>query len=363
MQQFIEISLSDKPMGVISWDNVNQSGIFEYLPGFNSDKEVLHFNSIDNLPSFLKDVLPGDFAFRLLRYYLQKSGKSPENLSPVAILSLIGNRSFGAYKFNPQGFPEFDLSEQIEIDRLHKSIQHILDKGVNELHDKKLRDVLRAALFSNSDDPELLLAINDFNGEVLSGQAKIPNGFNGWRLKLDGLMTAVSKRINLEYEYYLKALKCGINIAEHRILKEGHNKHLLIERIDRQGDKRIHLMSFASFFGDNKNEFSDVFKCMRMLNMPYQEWAEMFKRISFILISNEIKENSRNIYFRLNENNKWSLAKAGEIMPSVSKRNTIMCLNGKSNNVSKNELISFGKSQGIKKAEKIVNEIIEVLQP
>jgi len=371
MQQFIEVSLSDKPMGLISWDIDKKSGVFEFMPEFISnnklmtrfyDDKIFCFNNPENLPSFLKDVLPGEFALRLLRYYLQKTGKSSETLSPVAILSLIGNRSFGAYKFSPQGFPEFDQFEQIEIDRLYKSIHQILDVGVNDLHDKKLRDVLRTCLFSNSDEPELLLAINDFNGEVLSGQSKIPARFEAWRLKLDGIMTAVSKKLTLEYEYYNKAIKCGINISRHRMLKEGQNKHLLIERIDREGDNRIHLISFASLFGEDKVEYEDVFKCMRMLGISYPDWVEMYKRLTFGLISNEIKENNRNIYFKYNNNGTWSLAKMGEIIPAYSRNKPVMCLNGKNENIEIKELISFGKAQGIKKAEKIVNEIFYILK-
>lgn len=379
MSQYIEVTLLNKPFGVLAWNREKSEGQFEFLPDFVNNiqdispinyskvslvnnSNVFKFNKLNDVPRFFNDILPGDFSNRLLRYALHKSEKTPESLSPLSFFSLTGNRGIGAFGFEPFGYPELDETESIEIDRIVRSLHQMFQSGSKDISEKRLREILRCGLFSTGSDPEIFLAINDYNGEVLSGQGFIPSGYDAWKLKLDGLFPSSTLNIKNEYSNYLKAIECGIEMVKYRLLKEGSHSHLLISRIDRFKGEKIHLQSFISLRDENSNTYEAIFRCMRQLRLQYPEFIQMYKRMVFNNLIGNTLETGKNYFFTCHKNNEWHLAPASGLIPTPWIKNHSLSVCGKTNNITTEDLIKFGELQNIRKCGSIVKRIEEVIR-
>lgn len=374
MSQYLEVSFLNKPLGILAWNRETREGQFEFLPGFiENDQEispvaypkelllnqppVCNFTTSIDIPPFFADCLPGNYANRLLRYALQGSGKSPESLSPLSIFSLLGKRGVGAYGFEPHGYPELDESEPVEIDRIVRSLHQLYQAGSRDISEKRLRELLRCGLFTTGSDPEIFLAINDYNGEVISGQGNIPKGFEAWILKLDGVLISGTQAIKQEYAHYKKAIDCGIEMAQCRLMKEGSHTHLLVRRVDRILGERVHVQSFRALREKPVDSYEAVFRCMRQLRFQYPDFIQLYKRMIFNVLTGNTGETGRNILFTCHHGNEWHLAPATGLAPTPWILNHALSVCGKNSKIQAEDLIRFGKLQNIRKCGSIVEKI------
>jgi serine/threonine-protein kinase HipA len=202
-----------------------------------------------------------------------------------------------------------------------------------------------------------LVAINDFTGEVLSGQGHLPEGYNGWILKLDGVVPGSAEKLSEEYAFYKKAQVCGIQVAESRILRDGHWKHLLVKRFDRTDKDKVVFVTCPSNF----NSWEEVFRLMRTWRLPYPDMNELFKRLVFSLFTNNKDYRTSKICFTYSLNEQWRLAPAFNLKPSAEKPEFALSLLGKTNDWTDEELRVFGKQLNIRKASKIIDELRAIL--
>lgn len=379
MNQFVQINMWDEPLGVMTRDSVTHRTRFEFFPTFlktqNRDispilfpmenlrmkSEIYQFENQVDLPAFLIDTLPGIYAKEILRYALRDSQQTPEKLSSQSYLSLLGSRGMGAFSFEPFGYPELNTSEVIDIDLLVK-YAHILynNNGVG-LSDRRIRELLRSGLFTKGSWPKALVAVNDFTGEVISGQGAIPEGFDGWILKLDGVKNSHSEDLNLEYEYFKKALGCGINMAPCRMLKDGHKMHLLCKRFDRNGNEKLHVQSFAALREEQDDSYEGAFRCMRQLHLPHPEMEEMFRRLVFNVLIGNGNDTAGKILFSYSRDGEWHLAPAFNLKPTPDKEQHALSVCGKSKDITRENLLKLGKELNIKQAKNILTLCSEVL--
>jgi len=375
MNQFVQINMWDEPLGVMARDSVSHRMRFEFFTSFlkmqNRDispilfpMERLRMKSEiyqGDLPAFLLDALPGVYAKEILRYALHDSPQTPEKLSSQSYLSLMGSRGMGAFSFEPSGYPELNTSETIDIDLLVK-YAHILynNNGVG-LSDRRIRELLRSGLFTKGSWPKALVAINDFTGEVISGQGAIPEGYNGWILKLDGVKNNHPEDLNMEYDYYKKAVSCGINMAPCRMLKDGHKMHFLCKRFDRIGNEKLHVQSFRALREVQEDSYEGAFRCMRQLHLPYPEMEELFRRLVFNVLIGNGNDNADKILFTYSRDGEWHLAPAFNLKPTPGRELHALTVCGKSRDITRENLLELGKRLNIKQAKNILKLCSEVL--
>jgi serine/threonine-protein kinase HipA len=293
----------------------------------------------------------------LLRYALKGTDKTPDVLSPLALFSLLGNRGFGAYRFEPHGYPELDLSEPIDIGRLARYAGNVCQENGKELTENRLRELLRSGLFTIGSWPESLLAVNDYTGEVRSGQADIPAGFEGWTLKLDGVKPTGGTALTDEYENYLKAVTCGLDMIPCRQIKEGNHTHLLIKRVDRMKQEKIHVQSFAALRDEPSDTCEAVFRCMRLLHLSYPELVNYYKRVVFNVLIGNKQEIARDILFTCQGDNEWHLAPASRLHQPSRPHEQTLSVCGKQENQTLEDVLILGKTQGIRKCADLVARI------
>jgi serine/threonine-protein kinase HipA len=380
MHQFIKTYLWDEPLGIISWNKETQNVQFEFIPSFihlgiepspilfpmekfRQKSEIFSYGATGikskEIPPIFMDNLPGKYAKDLLRYALHNSPKTPESLSHLSYLSLLGNRGFGALSYEPSGYPELNKTEAVDIDQIVRYAHSLYNNTGMLLSERRVRELLRSGLFTCGSWPKALIAINDFTGEVISGQGEVPEGFEGWILKMDGINNA-EFALHEEYAYYQKACECGIKMSPCRLLKDGHRTHLLCKRFDRTGNKKIHLQSFTALRDKLDDSYEAAFRCMRQLCLPYPDIEQLYKRLVFNVLIGNCKDYSSKIIFTYTQEKVWHLAPAFNLKPTKDKKNHELSLGGKTSEISEKDLLQLGKLLNIKQAKAILKICKEV---
>jgi len=377
MHQFVQVYLWNEPLGVMARDAETHCGQFEFYPTFlkkgwdispllypmeklREKSEIFNFENAAGLPAFLLDFLPGTYAKDILRYALLGSPQTPEMLSAQSYLSLLGSRGLGAFRFEPSGYPELNPSESIDIDMLVKSAVNLYNGGT--LSERRVRELLRSGLFTRGSWPKALVAVNDFTGDVITGQDVIPEGFEGWILKLDGVRSDPANTLILEYDSYKKALECGLEMAPCRMLREGHRLHLLCKRFDRKRNEKVHVQSFLALREGLDDSYEAVFRCMRQLRLPYPDMEQMFKRMVFNVLIGNKKDTSEKTMFTYSPVRGWHLAPAFNLKPTPYIEVHMLSVGGKGLDITKEDLLAFGKRINIRQAKSIIQRCSDVLE-
>ncbi|MDD4922799.1 MAG: HipA domain-containing protein [Bacteroidales bacterium] len=379
MNQFVQINYLNEPLGIMARDSKTHRERFEFFPSFlrqGSDispilypigklrmkSEVYSFEQPGDLPAFLMDSLPGSYAKYILRYALHGSPQTPETLSSQSYLSLLGNRAMGAFSFEPSGYPELNPTETIDIDLLVKYAHHLYNNDGAGLSDRRIRELLRSGLFTRGSWPKALVAVNDFTGEVISGQSEIPDGFEGWIIKLDGVRLDSSNHLNTEYDFYKKAMEGGIKMAPCRMLKDGHKLHLLSKRLDRSGKEKLHIQSFAALRAEKEDSYEAVFRCMRQMHLPYADMEQLYRRMVFNVLIGNKNDKPEKILFIYSKKGEWRLAPAFNLKPTPEKDIHALSIGGKTRAITKENLLELGKTLHIKQAKSIIRCCVELLE-
>jgi len=383
MIQYLECFYREHPMGVMSWETSRAEGWFEFQPTFwhsdisfspllfpnhlRSGKPPLlplggNKNQTRGLPPFFADALPGKYACTLLDYALKPSGKSVDTLSPLAWCSLLGIRGMGVFRFDPSGYPELDAVASVDIGQLVRHT-NLLVQSEKKLSDNRLRELLRSGLFTVGETPAAWVSVNDFTGEVISGQSPAPHGFDAWVIHLDGVHLQVEGKRSPDnprerYAHHQKALSCGLDVLPCRLIHEGQQTHVLSKRLDRKGGNPVHVQSYKALREESGPEAADscegLFRCLRLLRLPYNEQVEWYKRVVFNgLISNR-QDSAEDVFFEYKNDSTWHLASYSGFPPSLSEN---MTLNGKSKDWTLDDYRLLGKQQHIRRFENVIQEI------
>nr|MBP8067520.1 HipA N-terminal domain-containing protein [Pedobacter sp.] len=251
------INIWNKRVGAVSWDEERKLGSFEFDPSFisnnwnispikmpiNKDGQIFNFPELigsttyKGLPGMLADVLPDRYGNTLINTWLARNGRQPDSMHPVEMLCFTGNRGMGALEFEPVSPKTSDTASKIEISGLIEIAQDILNNrnsfhaSLNEDEEKALTDILKVGTSAGGARAKALIAYNEKTGEVRSGQATAPNGFEHWLIKFDGVHDTQfgesSSYGRVEMAYYHMAIACGIEMTECRLLEENDRAHFM----------------------------------------------------------------------------------------------------------------------------------------
>ena len=403
-----EVKIWGELIGAVSWNDETGVAGFEFDPGFkklnwdlaplkmpvSSSKKILtfpelrkdknaEFDTFKGLPGLLADVLPDKYGNQLINMWLAQQGRSQDSMNPVEMLCFIGVRGMGALEFEPAMFRESSRAFSIEVDSLVDIAQRILS-GKEEFsvnlqadEEKSVMEILRIGTSAGGARPKAVIAYNGKTGEVRSGQTKAPNGFEQWLIKLDGVsdvQLGASKGYGrIEMAYYNMATACGIDIMPSRLLEENGRAHFMTKRFDREGSEvKHHIQTFCamSHFDYNQvNSFSyeQLFQTMRELKLSYQDAEQMFRRMAFNVLARNCDDHTKNFSFRLKKEGNWELAPAYDVCHAYKPDHRwvshhALSINGKRDGITREDLVTIGKSIRSKKAENIIEEINVTVQ-
>lgn len=393
------IKIWNETVGAVAWNPETGLTSFEYdskfiakkwdlapikIPITNSTKRVFSFPELRDvktfrgLPGLLADVLPDDYGNQLINSWLAQNGRPENSMNPVELLCFIGTRGMGALEFEPSQFMGNSRAFDIEIDNLINISHKILQKregfetNLKENEQQAMMDILKIGTSAGGARPKAIIAFNEKTGQVKSGQTKAPKGFEHWLIKLDtvsdvqfGESTGYGR---IEMAYYLMAKACEIEMMECRLMEENGRAHFMTKRFDREeGDIKHHIQTLCAMQHYDFNQitsysYEQLFQTMRMLKLPYPQAEQLFRRMAFNVIARNCDDHTKNFAFRLKQNESWELAPAYDICFAyrpgsewVSQHN--LSINGKRNNITKEDLLNVAKSMNIKKANNIIQQI------
>jgi serine/threonine-protein kinase HipA len=390
-------------VGAVAWDDATGYATFEYDSKFNAKgwdlaplqmsinerKRDFYFpalrkkldptlDTFKGLPGLLADVLPDRYGNDLINLWLAQQGRPLDSMNPVETLCFIGTRGMGALEFEPTTLKESKRTFSVEIDSLVDIARKILTKkeafvtNLQEDEEKAILEILSIGTSAGGARPKAVIAYNEKNGEVKSGQTNAPKGFEHWLIKLDGvsdIQLGASKGYGrVEMAYYNMAVACGIEMMPSRLLEENGRAHFMTKRFDREGGTtKHHIQTFCAMKHFDFNlvtsfSYEQLFQTLRELKLPYPDAEQLFRRMVFNVMARNCDDHTKNFAFRLKKDGKWELAPAYDVCHAYQPKHQwvsqhALSINGKRTNITKSDLLTIGKSIKHKKAAETIEEI------
>lgn len=396
MVDVAKVNMFGLPVGTFLWDERYDVARFEYDSGFVGrglepsplmmpvrEGRVYSFAGLDKetykgLPGMLADSLPDTYGRALFDRWLALTGRTSSN--PIETLCFLGKRCMGALEFEPAMDMAFDPNTLFEIDSLVKVASDALSEkssfGVNLNDDKKaaIAEILRLGTSAGGQRAKAIIAYNKETGEVRSGQVEAPAGFDYYLIKLDGVSATAGfmetgNHGRLEYSFYKLAKACGIEMTDCSLIEENGRAHFLTKRFDRNNGKKIHMqtlcgMAHFDYRIHRAYSYEQAFNVMRTLRLPYSAAQEMFRRMVFNVVVRNQDDHTKNISFLMGEDGNWRLSPAYDMGYAYNPKGGWtathqMSINGKFDDITRQDLLTFAHLNNIKDAAMIIDEIAE----
>ncbi|MBQ4038953.1 MAG: type II toxin-antitoxin system HipA family toxin [Bacteroidaceae bacterium] len=395
MVDVAKVKLYGETIGIFRWDGRNNIVQFEYekkfigrglepaplmmpvIPGRVYSFRNIGEETFKGLPGLLADSLPDTYGRALFDRWLALTGRTSSNI--VETLCFLGKRCMGALEFEPAIY-DYSPNLKIEIDSLVDVASEALLKkesfGVNINDDKRsaIAEILRLGTSAGGQRAKAIIAYNKSTGEVRSGQTDVPDGFEHYIIKLDGVTTTTGLRETgnygrLEYSFYKLAETCGIEMSECSLIEENGYAHFLTKRFDRTDGKKIHMQTLCGIAHYDYRlhraySYEQAFNVMRALRLPYPQAQEMFRRMVFNVVIRNQDDHTKNISFLMGEDGVWRLSPAYDMLYSYNPNGGWtathqMSINGKFDNITRKDLLECGARNNIKRASSIIDEVCE----
>lgn len=396
------VNIWNQRVGAISWNSETGIGSFEYDKSFlNSNLELSPFlmplsqgnrifefrenrnsTTFRGLPGLVADVLPDKYGNALINNWLTRQGRPTNSLNPVELLCFIGQRGMGALEFEPVQPKSNTISSKLEIQSLVEIAEKILTGrkdftvNIDEEEEKALFEILKIGSSVGGARAKALIAFNEKTGEVRSGQAIAPKGFEYYLIKFDGVTDSQFGSAigygSVEMAYYNMAIEAGIDMMESRLLEENGRAHFMTKRFDRMnGTDKIHVQTFCAMRHYDFNEvnlfsYEELFETMRILGLSYPSAQELFRRMVFNVMSRNCDDHTKNFAFVMDKTGEWELSPAYDVCHAyrpgsdwVSQH--ALSINGKRRNITRQDLLTVGKSMNIKNAGEIIDKVATVV--
>ena len=397
MVDIARVNLYGQPVGTFRWDNNRQLAHFEYAESFIGkglepspilmpvrQGRIYSFSDIGRetfkgLPGMLADSLPDTYGRALFDRWLALTGRSSGNA--VETLCFLGKRCMGALEFEPAMDAPYSPDVRIELDSLVEVTSEALSEkeefGANLEEDKKaaIAEIVRLGTFAGGQRAKAIIAYNPLTGEVRSGQIETPEGFDYYLIKLDGVTAEAGFRETqnfgrLEYSFYRLVKECGIEMSDCSLIEENGRAHFLTKRFDRQNGEKIHMQTLCGIAHyDYRNprsySYEQAFNVMRALRLPYSQAQEMYRRMVLNVVIRNQDDHTKNISFLMDRQGKWILSPAYDMGFAYNPKGGWtaqhqMSINGKFDDISRQDLLEFARHNNIKEATEIIDRIAEV---
>jgi len=392
-------------VGVVTWLAEREYAVFEYYPEFlrqgldlspiqmgvnaaRRESAVFQFPTLrrgtfSGLPGMLADSLPDKFGNAIIDAWLVRNGRDVASFSPVERLCYIGNRGMGALEFRPSIIKQMDKPVPVEMASMVELIQTVMNKRSalatgfddNEAsHARAIKDIIRIGTSAGGARSKAIIAMNDA-GDVVSGQGSIPDGYEHWIIKFDGVddieLGKSRSYGRIEYAYSLMAKTAGIVMTDCRLLVENSRAHFMTRRFDRVKGEKIHLQSLCAIAHYDFNmagaySYEQIFMVMRRLKLSKADAEQQFRRMVFNVIARNQDDHTKNIAFLMTRDGKWKLSPAYDVTYSHNPTGKWtnqhqMSIAGKRDGFTRQDLIDTGKSISLRQSARIIDEVMNAV--
>lgn len=393
------VRLWGRDVGAVAWNADRGLGEFEYDPAFvRQGIDVaplvmplrtgifsfpsLRHDTFHSLPGLLADSLPDRFGNRIIDTWLARQGRRPEEFTPVERLCYMGIRGMGALEFRPAIGPATRKSVPFEVAELTELVRDILrhrsEWVVNLKGDRAdaLNTIIRIGTSAAGNRAKAVIAWNPQTGEVRSGQAEAPKGFEPWILKFDGVTDDAlgdpKGYGRVEYAYHQMAVAAGIRMSACHLLEEQGRAHFLTRRFDRDAkSEKLHMQSLCAlahydFNASGEYGYEQALSVVQQLNLGHPALQELYRRMLFNVLARNQDDHTRNIAFLMDPQGAWTLSPAYDVVWAYNPQGKWtdrhqMTINGKRTDFNRTDLLSVADTFGIKDAEEILGNVADAV--
>lgn len=384
-----EVMLWDTKIGTVMLPDNSNIAIFRYDRDFlNSGIEVspitmplstrqysfagLSYETFRGLPGLLADSLPDKFGNAVIDQWLARQGRDKSSFNAVERLCYTGKRGMGALEFKPTLGPDYSTNDKVNVDSLVELASDILNKR-NELHinadDNAMKQILKIGTSAGGARAKAVIAWNEENNDIRSGQIDAGDGYDYWLIKFDGVsgngdhdLKDIPAYTRIEYAYYLMAKTAGIKMNECKLYRDNDRYHFMTKRFDREENgRKLHMQTLGAVAHYDYNEptaysYEMAALVLRKLGLSYDYMEQLCLRMIFNVIAKNNDDHVKNISFLMNRRGEWSLAPAYDLTYSYEPSNLWlrahqMSVNGKRSDITTDDLIECALVMDIPKAK------------
>jgi len=378
----VMVKLWGMPVGYLSWDKKADYAVFEFEPEFlnqgldispltmsihsarnrkstfwTGDKDKLYLG----LPPVFADSLPDKWGHSIFRAWLRDNNISTKKVTPVDHLSFIGSRAMGALEYEPARNLGSDSVFKVDVEKLYAFAKQVLNERETTVLDAEnsilWQDLIKISSSPGGKRPKAIIAVNESTGEVISGQGRIPEGFEHFILKYDENTSYPFAK--LEFVYYQMALSAGIVMMPSELRSYRNATHFLTRRFDRTGNERIHTQTLAAI-SPGSNSYEDLFGVIRRLNLPYEDSRQQYLRMIFNVLARNVDDHTKNFSFCMTKDGAWRLSPAYDLTyavelsaPAYMNRHSVS-INGKTGEITREDLITIAQRNDIQDYKSLI---------
>ena len=292
-----------------------------------------------------------------------------KDVSSVDYLSFIGKRGMGALEYLPAAIEDEEVPFDVDVTRLYEFAKSVLDErnDVQFSTDRELlwQDLIKLGTSPGGKRPKALIAMNEQEQSIKSGQVLLPPGYEYYVLKYDN-ENDLYPYARIEYAYSRMCRDAGIRIPFTELRSFDKATHFLIKRFDRVDGEKVHMQSLRAMNGET-NSYENAFGVMSILQLDYEDREQLFKRMVFNVLGGNIDDHDKNISFLMDKSGKWSLAPAYDVVYSIDpdtlyvQKGQFMSINGKNQGITMNDLLTIARYNNINRPERLIEQAIDVI--
>jgi len=323
----LNVKLWGEVIGRLAWDDVRQVATFQFTERYHElpynimptrpQKPIPPFlgtvgDKYHGLPPFIADSLPDHWGSIIFDRWATENGIQSRACNPLLKLAYIGRRGLGALEFVPDIGTEdavaCDLAglEAMAQDTYRKRADVVIKEGEREMFET----FARLGSPPGGAHSKILIAINDMDNSIISGQTDPEDGFTQYILKFKEDYDVPSCEI--EYVYYLMAKDAGIDIMPSRLIEINGRKHFLTQRFDRRDGDKLLTQTMAALV-PNATDYQNLFFLCRTLNLDGSARTELFRRMCFNVVAGNTDDHNKNFSFIMHPDGRWELAPAYDV--------------------------------------------------
>ena len=390
----VKVVLWGKTVGYLSWDKSNwraETSVFQFDKEFltlgwdispiklsisskiaRSGISIRGGNPKDvfgGLPPVFADSLPDHWGNSLFRSWAKEHKVSMKDVSSVDYLSFIGKRGMGALEYLPAAIEDEEVPFDVDVTRLYEFAKSVLNErnDVQFSTDRELlwQDLIKLGTSPGGKRPKALIAMNEKEQSIKSGQVLLPHGYEYYVLKYDN-ENDLYPYARIEYAYSRMCRDAGIRIPFTELRSFDKATHFLIKRFDRVDGEKVHMQSLRAMNGET-NSYEDAFGVMDKLQLDYEDKEQLFIRMVFNVLGGNIDDHDKNISFLMDKRGIWSLAPAYDVVYSIDpdtlyvQKGQFMSINGKNQGITINDLLTIARYNNINRPERLIEQAIDVI--
>jgi len=375
-------------IGYVSMDADERFARFEYAPDFVQRNiqlaplmmpvkagHVYQFpdlqpRSFHGLPGLLSDSLPDKYGNSLIDIWLVQQGRIPAQFNAVDRLCYTGVRGMGALEFEPSMGVDNTTDKQLQVQQLVElasmafAKKQTLDSKLGDAAGQQaLLDILSVGTSAGGARAKAVVAYHPQTNQVRSGQLALPEGFEHWLIKFDGVEFNGDWGVAdpagyglLEYSYYQMAKRCGIDMMESRLFSENGCHHFMTRRFDRDangGKKMVQTLAAVAHFDyweSGHYSYEQVMMSMKQLNISQRSIEQQFRRAVFNVVACNQDDHVKNTAFMMDRQGQWDLSPAYDLCHAEGShftQNHQLSINSKTNDFIQQDLKQLADYAGL----------------